>query len=110
MEQNKLENRTKEIKKQNNFTAVRISSKVQKKLSNILSKANKKDYGKRVLAMEIIESALDLIQDHHIKKLQENSLSNTDRLEIKFREYVKKNGKISKDDFLGILMNQSLSA
>ncbi len=110
MEQNKTENRTKETRKNNSISAVRIKPKAQKKLTALLSKANKKDFGKRIKATDLIEVALELIQDTHIKQIQEQSLSNADLLEIRFREYTKNNGKISKDEYLGILMKQNLSA
>lgn len=110
MEQVSQENRTKEVKKNNSISAVRIKPKAQKKLSSLLTKANKKDFGKRIKATDLIELALEMIEDSHIKKLQQGSLSNSDLLEMNFREYIKKNGKISKDEYLGILMQQNQSA
>lgn len=106
MEQIKNENVTKPIKKMSNYTAIRVSKTVQKKLTSLLTKANKKDYGKRVKADALIGIALEQITDNHIKSLQQESLSNADLLEMKYREHVKQNGKISKDEFYGLLLKQ----
>ncbi len=52
--------------------------------------------------------SLSLIELKHMEELQENSLTNADKLEKKFRDYVTKNGVISKDDFIGKLINGDL--
>ncbi len=106
MEQTENKNVTKLKKKSAQYTATRITHQAQKLLNNLLTKVNKKDYGKRVKSSVLIELALTLVNETHIKKLQNESLSNADLLEIQFREYIKKNGKISKDDFLGILLKE----
>lgn len=107
MEQNSNQNVTKIKKSQSNSFSVRVTKDGQKRLTTLLNRANKKDFGKKIKGHQLIEFGLSLITDSHIKSIQENSLSNSDLLELKFRDYVKKNGKISKDDFLGILLEQN---
>ncbi len=109
MEQNSNQIVTKEKKTQTNSFSVRVTKNGQKKLSNLLTKANKKDYGKKIKGHQLLELGLSLITDSHIKEIQEKSLSNADLIELKFRDYVKKNGKVSKDDFLGVLLKNSQS-
>ena len=110
MEQNEVQNVTKEAKKTSNHTAVRISKPTQKKLASILNKVNKKDFGKRIKADEVIKASLELITDSLIKNMQQNSLSNADLLEMKFKEMQKKNNKLTKDEFIGLLLEkESLS-
>lgn len=110
MEQTKVQNVIKTSQKKSQFSAVRVSSSTQKKLSQLLLKANKKTFRKRVKADQLLSLSLSLLNDVHIKNLQEGSLSNTDKLEMRFKDYVKKNGSISKDEFLGKLLEQSIKS
>ena len=84
---------------------VRVSNETKKILTKLLDKANKKSFGKRIKPDALIATALKLVADNHLKKLQENSLSNADRLEMAFKEYKKGNSSASKDDFLGRLLD-----
>ena len=49
--------------------------------------------------------ALKMVSDNDLKLLQEESLSNADKLEMAFKQFKKSNGSLSKDDFLGHLLN-----
>jgi len=82
----------------------KIDGPALKLLTQLRDKANKKNYGKVVQDSEIIAVGLSLIEDNHVKTLQEKSLSNKDRLNLNHEEYCKKHGKISLDEYLGILM------
>lgn len=86
-------------------SSIKISKEVKKKLNSLLIKINKKDFGKRVRADKVILLALQQIEEKHIKELQSSTLTNADKLEIKYREYVSQNGSISKDDFIGKLLS-----
>ena len=108
MEQIKNENVIKVKSKKSAYSTIRLTQNTKKKLTQLLNKSNKKNFGKRVKADQLILLALELITDDHVKNLQENSLSNADKLEMKFKEYVRKNGSISKDDFLGKLLEDSV--
>jgi hypothetical protein len=46
-------------------------------------------------------------QPDDIGSLQASSFSNKDKLEIKYRDYCSAHGKISMDEFLGILLGQN---
>jgi hypothetical protein len=48
---------------------------------------------------------LSLITPQHLEQLQETSLTNSDRLERDFRAYATKNGTISRDEYLGKILN-----
>ncbi len=85
-------------------SSIKISKEVKKKLNSLLIKINKKDFGKRVRSEKVILLALQQIDEEHIKELQNSALTNADKLEIKYREYVSRNGSISKDEFLGKLL------
>ncbi len=82
-----------------------MKPETRKKLILELTKANKKDFGRRIKPDDLLSVALSLIEAHHIKELQEKSLSNADRLDRDYRSYVQKNGPISKDEYLGLLLS-----
>jgi hypothetical protein len=89
---------------------VRLAQPAQKKLTQLLSKINKKSFGKRVKSNELIWMSLSLITDAHIRELQEGSLSNSDKLEMKYKDFIKANGPVTKDEFLGYLLSQNTVA
>jgi len=91
--------------KKNDSSTIKISKETKRELSRVLSKANRKDFGKRVRGDKVLLLALQQIGETHIKELQNSSLSNEDKLEMKYREYISKNGNISKDEFLGKLLS-----
>ncbi len=104
-----MENQIQEskAKAKKDSSTVRVSNSTQKLLTSILQKANKKPHGCRVKADPVLQLALSKITDADIKMLQEQSLSNADRMEIKYREFVRVNGPTSKDEFLGTLLGSN---
>lgn len=84
---------------------LRVKHETRKRIFSELAKANKKDFGRRIKPDDLIAIAIDLIESEHIKKLQEGSLTNSDRLERDYKAYVAKNGAISKDEYLGKLLD-----
>lgn len=89
--------------------ALRVKRETKKRIQAELAKVNKKDFGKNVRCDELIGTALSLLTDQHFKALQDGSLTNADRLEAQYRDYVKKHGATSKDDFLGKLLSGKLA-
>ena len=89
------------------FTTQRIRKETNRLLQSLLSKANKKKLGRKLTVDEIISFSLKLINETHIKDLQESTLSNQDRLEQSYREYCSQHGSVSKDQFLGQLLKSA---
>ena len=89
---------------------VRVKRETRKKVLQELAKANKKDFGRNLRAEDLIAFAITLVQPEHIKQLQESTLSNGDRLEQKFKDYVARYGSLSKDEFLGKLLAGEMDA
>ena len=83
---------------------LRLRRETKKRIQAELAKINKKDFGKKVRCDELIGTALSLLTERHIKELQDGSMTNSDRLEIQYRDYIKKHGATSKDDFLGKIL------
>lgn len=75
-----------------------------KLLATLKEKANKKSYGRKIKDGEIISKALGLIETKHLAELQQETLSEKDRLYMAHEEFVKQNGKISLDQFIGRLL------
>lgn len=109
MEQAKAEKSNKSKAANVSTVGLRVKRETKRRVMQELAKINKKDFGKRIKADELIVLALGLVQDHHLTKLQESSLSNTDRLQLQHRAYIRQHGNISKDEFIGKLLSGELS-
>lgn len=106
-----MENKTAKtnIKATQKLKSVRVSVECQKKVEKILALANKKKIGRTVKIDQAISIALDLLTDEHIKKLQEQSLTNEDRKELLRQKWTELYGPVSKDAFTGIMMTKEFS-
>lgn len=77
-------------------------------LFQLKEKANKKQFGRKVRDGEIIFAALKLIGSEHIAELQKATYSEQDKLHMAHEDYMKTNGKISLDHFIGKLIRGEL--
>lgn len=91
-------------KQQVSTVAVRVKRETKRRLQSEMAKINKKTIGRAVHLDALILRLLERLTEQDIIALQEQSLSNTDRLEIAHRDYIKRNGAISKDEFIGIML------
>ena len=83
---------------------LRVKRETKRRIQAELAKVNKKDFGKKVRCDELIGTALSLLTEQHLKALQDGSMTNADRLELQYRDYVKKHGATTKDEFLGKIL------
>jgi hypothetical protein len=86
------------------WVSIRVSSETRKLAEGILKTANEKETGRKIKLDEVLQTGLALVQQEHIKTLQENSLTNEDRKEILRQRYISIRGPISKDEFTGFMM------
>lgn len=86
---------------------IRIHKSTAKQLRNIASKCNKKVYGRKVRADDIVAAALNLLTDEHLETIKQSTYSSNDQLEIEFKNYCKVNGQITKDEFLRLLLSRA---
>jgi hypothetical protein len=105
MEQNDQKKAAKPSAKKNNSSALRVSNDTRKKVLSELAKANKKTFGRRIKADQLIALGLSRLTAQDIVELQEKSLSNQDKMEKAYRDYVSKFGQVSRDEFIGKMMN-----
>ena len=84
---------------------IKATAKIAAKL--LLKKVNEKALGRTIKFDELIDLALTLVTDDHLKTLQEVSLSNEDRKERLRQVYISKVGAISKDEWTGFTMTKA---
>lgn len=99
---------TLKLKTNKNLTgteAIRVKKETKKKIQSLLLTINKKDFGRKVKSDDLICVALNLLTKEHHTKLQESSFTNKDRLEMQFKEYQLSDEKVSKDEFIGLLLS-----
>lgn len=83
---------------------LRVKRETKRRIQAELVKVNKKPFGRKVRVDALLVRALNLLTDSEYKALQEESLTNADRLEQKYLEYLKSNNGKSKDEFLGQIL------
>jgi hypothetical protein len=88
---------------------VRIRRETKKKILTDLAALNKKDFGRKITVDDYVQLAIALIRPDQLERLKEQSLSNRDRMELKYKEYCAAHGKVSKDDYIGILLSTGQS-
>lgn len=88
---------------------VRIGQKTKAKLEQLIKQANKDRLGRKIKADDLIGLGLDLITDTQIAKLCDKTRSNKDRMEMLFRKLSKESRGMSRDAFLGMLLDGALS-
>jgi hypothetical protein len=94
-------------KSKSNTTPIRVLKTTAKTLKGIVQKLNKKPLGKKIRVDDLILKSLSLLEDEHFEEIKNSTLTNADRLEMKYQEYCRVNGPVSKDEFLGKLLTEN---
>ncbi|AZZ37321.1 hypothetical protein CIK05_11145 [Bdellovibrio sp. qaytius] len=105
----KNQHQVKKVKTEKTSVLKKLDPETGKTLKQLKDKINKKSFGRSIRDTEIISLSLGLISSEHIQKLQESTLSEKDRLHIAHEDYVKENGKITLDQFIGLLIRGQIS-
>lgn len=87
----------------------KLDLETAKLLQTLKDKANKKTYGRKIRDSEILAKALTLVDQIHLSELQQETLSEKDRLHIAHENFQKLNGKMSLDQFIGKLLNGEIN-
>ena len=87
-----------------NYATIRVRKPTANRIRSILTKLNRKQYGRKVTATDLINGALAHLDEDQLKQIQQLTFSNQDRLEMEYQKHCKENGRISEDDFLGLLL------
>ena len=95
---------TKAQTKQSKSRTIRVSDETSVILDKLLKEANKKKLGSKIFPDQIVAIALGNVSETDVEKMQNDSLSNEDRKEQLRQLYIKKCGKITRDEFTGFMM------
>ena len=82
----------------------KVHSETARQLQVFKDRVNKKQFGRKVRDAEVLAVAVSLLTEDHVRKLQEQTYSEKDRLQIVHTEFQRLHGKISLDDFIGKLL------
>lgn len=88
---------------------IRIRQKTKVRLEQLLRQTNKDRSGRKVKADDLICFSLELLTEQHLIEIGESLLSNKDRLELLFQQFVKGRRGATREDFLGELLKGKLS-
>ena len=88
---------------------LRVRRETKKKIQTELAALNRKDFGRKVTTDDYIQLAISLVKPEHTDTLKERTLSNKDRMEKRYQEYCVAHGKVSKDEFIGVLLSSGQS-
>ena len=88
---------------------VRICARSREKLDALLARVNKDRFGRRVKADDLIGYGLDLLTDAHLEEIGTRLLSNKERIEIMYRKMAKVRKGITRDEFLGMLLEGKMA-
>lgn len=86
---------------------IRIKRETKRKILSDLTQLNRKTFGKSVTPDQYIALAISLLTPEHLEQLKSKSMTNKDRLEQKYREHCQVHGKVSMDEFLGLLLRDN---
>lgn len=85
--------------------SLRMKRETKRRVLAEVAKVNKKSFGKKVRVDELIGILLPMLNEAHIKAMQDSSMTNADRLEMQYRVFVSKHGQMSKDEYIGKLLS-----
>lgn len=88
---------------------IRVKQETKQKINDLLVQINAKEMGRKVRPDDLILAALGLIKTEHIEKLKEKTLTNADKLEQMFKKYKENKLSVTKDEYIGLLLDGKVS-
>lgn len=89
-------------------TPIRIKIQSKGKLDALLARVNRDRIGRKVKADDLVCFSLDLLTDAHLDEISTKLMTNKERVEILYRKLAKARRGLTKDDFLGMLLEGKL--
>ena len=83
---------------------VRLRAQSRAKLDALVARINKDRAGRRVKPDDLICYSLDLLTDQHLQEIGTRLLTNKERMEILYSKLSKTKRGLSRDEFLGMLL------
>jgi hypothetical protein len=87
-----------------NLGEIQHQKQAKEKLDSLLTRANRNRIGRKIRANDLIGYSLDLLTEEHLKNLVSRSLTNKARIEILYRQLSKTKRGLSREEFLGMLL------
>ena len=87
---------------------IRLNKSTARTLKSIANKLNRKSHGRKVKVDQIVAKAITLLEVEHLEQIKEETYSSGDRIEMEFRQYCKRHGSISKEEFLAKVLAAAL--
>lgn len=94
--------------KKSDRVMVRIEKSTLKNVCAFLEELNDGRVGKKIRADKVIAKAVSKLTPEHLEEIAEESLTNADRIEIGYQEYCKSHGEVTKDEYLGTLIQRKI--
>lgn len=88
----------------NASSPVRLRAQSRAKLDALVARINKDRAGRRVKPDDLICYSLDLLTDQHLQEIGARLLTNKERIEILYSKLSKTKRGLSRDEFLGMLL------
>ena len=85
---------------------IRIRTKTKVQLDKLILQANKNHQGRKIKADDLICYSLQFVEAEDIAKIQESSKTNGDRFEELYQQFRSKKKSLSKDQFLGSIVDK----
>jgi hypothetical protein len=90
--------------KGNASSPVRIRAQCKGKIDALIARVNKDRVGRKVKPDDLICYSLDLLTDQHLQEIGTRLLTNKERMEILYSKLSKTKRGLSRDEFLGMLL------
>ena len=90
--------------KGNASSPVRLRAQSKGKLDALIARINKDRVGRRVKPDDLICYSLDLLTDQHLQEIGARLLTNKERMEILYSKLSKTKRGLTRDAFLGMLL------
>lgn len=95
--------------KEKEFASVRVKTETRDRVLAVVDRLNEKELGRKVIPDDVLAIAVTLLKAEHLEQIQMATLSNFDRLESDYREFVRRNPGVSKDEYLGKLLTGEIT-
>ncbi|MBT4761944.1 MAG: hypothetical protein HOO06_09630 [Bdellovibrionaceae bacterium] len=92
----------------NNTTPIRVRKATSRTIRTVLNKLNRKQLGRRVTVDDVVAKALTMLTDESLEEVKQSTFSSKDHLELQYQEYCQKNGQVTKEKFLDMLLKAGL--
>ena len=90
--------------KRSKNVSVPVHPATRDELSRFLERVNAKKFGRTVRFDEAMARAVKKLDQDDVEALQQGSLTNSDRVSMRYENYIEENGPISRDEFLGLVI------